>query len=175
MNDFGAMVKAAEREVKAKATVSQKTGAPYGHKKDGTPRKRPATPGRWKKGETPNPDTAWKPGVSPNPGGRPKKTPITDELRALLAELHPDQKKYPGKTRARVIAEQQLAQAEAGDLSTQREVADRVEGKPAQAVTLGGEGGGAIPFVNVSPAENEKRIAELLARAGGVTDGNISS
>jgi hypothetical protein len=141
--------------------------APYGHKKDGKPRKRPAGRGGWKKGEPGNPATIWKPGVSPNPGGRPKKTPITDELRALLSELHPNQKKYPGKTWARVLAERMIEAAEAGDLSTQKEITDRVEGKPAQAVTLGGEGGGAIPFVNVSPAENEKRIAELLAMAGG--------
>lgn len=148
MSDFGERVKKAEREVKAKSNFPQK-------RKKGPP-----------KGISNSPATQWKPGVSANPGGRPKKTPITDELRALLDELHPNQKKYPGKTRARVIAEQQLEQAETGDLSTQREIADRVEGKPAQALTLGGEGGGAIPFVNVSPAENERRVAELLAKAG---------
>jgi hypothetical protein len=35
----------------------------------------------------------WQPGQSGNPGGRPKKTPITDELRALMEEL------YSGKER----------------------------------------------------------------------------
>jgi hypothetical protein len=148
--------------------------APYGHKKDGTPRQRRAGPGGWRKGEPGNPDTVWKPGVSPNPGGRPKKTPITDALRALLAELHPDQKKYPGKTWVRVLAERMIEKAEAGDLSAMREITDRVEGKPGQAVILGGEDGGAIPFASVSPAENERIIMHYLAKMHRVTDGNIS-
>jgi hypothetical protein len=66
------------------------------------------------------------------------------------------------------IAQQLVAKATKGDLASIRELADRIEGTPARSVTLGGEGGGAIPFVNVSPAENEKRIMELMAKAGRV-------
>jgi hypothetical protein len=50
----------------------------------------------------------------------------------------------------------------------------RIEGTPAKSITLGGEGGGAIPFVNVSPAENDRRIAELLAKAGGAGDSDCA-
>lgn len=165
-------MKQAEREVKAKSTLSQNTKKSYGLKKDGTPRKRPANPGRWKKGEAGNPNTVWKPGVSPNPGGRPIKTPVTDELRKLLLELHPDQKTHKGKTRARVQAEQMLAQSENGDLQTQKEVIDRVEGKVPQKQEHGGPDGGAIPFMSLSREENQRRLAELEAIAGGAKDGN---
>lgn len=172
MNDFGAKVKAAEREVKAKARVGQnskKVEAPYGFKKDGTPRKSPATPGRWKKGESGNPDNVWKPGESGNPGGKPQKTPITDQFRRLLLTEHP---KHKGKTYAQVLAEKQLELAcESGDMRAAQEIADRVEGKTVQIQQLQGPGGGAIPFTDVSPAENEKAIAALLNAAGGVKDG----
>jgi hypothetical protein len=45
-------------------------------------------------------------------------------------------------------------------------IADRTDGKPAQAVTLAAPDGGAIAITSLSPAENEKRIAEILARTG---------
>jgi hypothetical protein len=67
-----------------------------------------------------------------------------------------------------------VAKASKGDLASIRELADRIEGTPARSITLGGEGGGAIPFVNVSPAENERRIIELMAKAGAVGDGQIA-
>jgi hypothetical protein len=66
------------------------------------------------------------------------------------------------------IAQQLVEKATKGDLASIRELEDRIEGTPARSVTLGGEGGGAIPFVNVSPEENEKRIMELMAKAGRV-------
>jgi hypothetical protein len=108
----------------------------------------------------------WKPGQSGNAGGRPKRNLITDELRGLLSELHPDQKKYPGKTRARVIAERMLAQAEGHDLAAQREVLDRVEGRVAVRSELCGPEGGAIPWLSFSREENEGRLQVLLRKAG---------
>lgn len=153
MVDFGKRVKAAERA--AKIPQNRKTG-----KKRGPP-----------KGKSGNPATQFKPGVSGNAGGRPKKTPITDELRALLAELHPNQKKYPGKTRARVLAEKEYAQAEAGDFQSQREVTDRVEGKATQPVTLGGDGTGVpIEIATMTPEEKRRRVAEILAKASGTAN-----
>lgn len=45
-------------------------------------------------------------------------------------------------SRIRLIAEQLAKLAESGDIQAIKEVADRIDGKPAQAVT--GEGGGAV-------------------------------
>ena len=105
----------------------------------------------------------WKPGQSGNPSGRPHKTPFTAALLRIV------EKKIANDPEGRVlldgIAQQLVAKASKGDLASIRELADRIEGTPARSVTLGGEGGGAIPFVNISPAENERRIMELLARA----------
>jgi hypothetical protein len=47
-----------------------------------------------------------------------------------------------------------------------QEIADRVEGKTVQTTEVHGPGGGAIPFMAVSPAENEAKIAQLLGKAG---------
>jgi hypothetical protein len=153
MNDFGKRVKQAEREVKAKA------GSPQNRtKKKGLP-----------KGVSGSPATQFKPGVSANPGGRPKKTPITDAMRAyLLLPYDGKEKKYKGMTNADVLAIRQFELAvEDGDMGAAKEIADRVEGKVPQRQEFGGPEGGAIPFVNVSPAENERRIMELMAKAGG--------
>lgn len=48
-------------------------------------------------------------------------------------------------------------------------LADRTEGKPMQAVQMSGPGGGAIPITSLTPEENEKRIAEVLAEAGSAS------
>jgi hypothetical protein len=156
MNDFGAKVKAAEREAKAKSKPSQN-------------RKRTVPKNAWKKGQPGNPETVWQPGQSGNPGGRPKKTPITDAMRAyLLLPYDGKDKKYKGLSNADVLAIRQFELViEDGDMSAAKEIADRVEGKVPQRQEHGGPDGGAIPFVNVSPAENEKRIMELMARTGG--------
>jgi hypothetical protein len=151
MVDFGKKVKAVEREVKAKSKPPQNTR-----------KKRAPNKTSWKKGQPGNPETVWKPGVSPNPGGRPKKTPITDEFRRLLEMPHPA-KKHKGKTYAQVLAEKQLQLAcETGDMSAAKEIADRVEGKVAQVNRHEGPQGGAIPFTNLTPEENEKAIAAML-------------
>jgi hypothetical protein len=76
----------------------------------------------------------WAKGVSGNPGGRPKSTPISDLLRELLEQPRPnDPDKRPY---AKVIAESLLERASKGDLQAVREIADRVEGKPAQSVSV---------------------------------------
>ena len=175
MNDFGSKVKSAERELKSKATVSQikKTlpipkGAPYGRKKDGTPRKRPATKGRWEKGVAASPDKVWKPGQSGNPGGRPSMKPITDALRAHgEAPYSGKEAKYKGLSNAQVLAVKQFELAiDTGDMRAATEIMDRIEGKTVQVTQLQGANGGAIQVESLSPEENERRIAELLALAG---------
>jgi hypothetical protein len=110
----------------------------------------------------------WRPGESGNPSGRPKKTPITDELRALMDEPYAGpEKRFKGMSNACVLAKRLYELAIAGDLGAAKEVADRVEGKVIVRQELGGESGGAIAFMSLSREENEKRIVELLALAGG--------
>jgi hypothetical protein len=105
--------------------------------------------------------TQFKPGVSGNPGGRAAK-PFKDALLRIVEKKIANDPE--GRALIDAIAQQLVAKASKGDLASIREIADRIEGTPARSITLGGEGGGAIPFVNVSPAENERRIAELLAK-----------
>lgn len=73
---------------------------------------------------------AWKPGVSGNASGRPKDKPFRDALRMELAAVGDDGKAL------RDIAKALIASATAGDLQAIREVADRLDGKPAQESTI---------------------------------------
>lgn len=68
--------------------------------------------------------------------------------------------------RVRILALTMCEQAIAGDLSASKEIADRVEGRVAQRQEFCGPDGGAIPWLYTSREENEKRLAELCARAG---------
>jgi hypothetical protein len=78
----------------------------------------------------------FKPGQSGNPSGRPKSTPITDALRKALSNP---------QELSRIIAAI-LQKAKKGDVKAFQAVAERLEGKPAQALTLAGENGGPIVF-----------------------------
>lgn len=80
------------------------------------------------------PPTAFKPGTSGNPGGRPKSS-----LGKALAEL--GEKKAGGQTNAQRLAQVAWEKAIAGDLDWANFLADRILGKPAQAVDL--QSGGA--------------------------------
>ena len=73
-------------------------------------------------------------GQSGNPNGRPKsEQAVTPTLRRLLAD------KQHGKTRAENVANTLLTLAESGDVSAIRIVLERVDGKVADQVELGGE------------------------------------
>jgi hypothetical protein len=110
-------------------------------------------------GETVSDRTAnlkpWLKGVSGNPGGRPKKKAITEELERLLEEEAPN---GDGKTWAAAIAEALLKQAAKGDVRAITELANRVEGKPVQAVAA--EVGG-LEGLAEAIAEGRKRVARL--------------
>lgn len=88
----------------------------------------------------PSPDvgkaTQFKPGQSGNPGGRPKQTPIADALRVALSD--------PSELEKFISAV--LKKAKKGDVKAFQAVSDRIEGKPAQALNLGGADGGPIVF-----------------------------
>jgi len=68
-------------------------------------------------------DTQWKPGQSGNPAGRPKSKPFKDALAAIIKEVG-----LEGAARALV------AKANEGDIPALRELADRMDGKVAQAI-----------------------------------------
>jgi Family of unknown function (DUF5681) len=106
----------------------------------------------------------WRPGESGNPGGRPAKPFAAALLRIVEKKLANDAE---GRALIDAIAQQLVAEASKGDLASIRELADRIEGTPARSVMLGGPDGGAIPFAYMPREENERRIAELLAMAGG--------
>jgi hypothetical protein len=79
---------------------------------------------------------AFEKGQSGNPGGRPKEKPFRDALRAELAALGADDPKA-----LRGLARNLLKIAAGEDgLPAIKEVADRLDGKPVQAVENGDDG-----------------------------------
>ena len=70
----------------------------------------------------------FKKGQSGNPGGRPKEKPFADALRLEIADAGEDHKAL------RRVARALLKKAEGGDIPAIRELADRLDGKPIQAV-----------------------------------------
>ncbi len=72
-------------------------------------------------------------GETGNKNGRPKITKLTDALREQLAEAAPD---APEETIAEVIARALIREAKSGNVQAIREIADRTEGKPKQAIDV---------------------------------------
>lgn len=68
----------------------------------------------------------FKKGQSGNPGGRPKSKLFREALLAELADAGDD------KEELRDIARKLIDMAKDGDIQAVKEVADRLEGKPAQ-------------------------------------------
>ncbi len=66
--------------------------------------------------------------------GRRSERPFRDALRMELAAVAEDDPKS-----LRAIARQLIENASQGDLQAIRELADRTDGKPAQAIIGGGE------------------------------------
>lgn len=77
---------------------------------------------------------AFKPGQSGNPAGRPKSITLSEAYRKALAQVCPEDPE--GRTFAEVIAARLVAEAAAGEVSSAREIADRTEGKPRQALDI---------------------------------------
>ncbi len=72
-------------------------------------------------------------GTSGNPSGRPKLTKLTNALREQLAEIAPD---APEETQAEQIAKTLIKLAIAGDVAAAKEIGNRTEGLPKQAIDL---------------------------------------
>jgi len=79
---------------------------------------------------------AFEKGQSGNPGGRPKEKIFADALRlAINAEVDDEGTKVK---KIRKIAERLVTEAIAGESWAIQQVADRLDGKPAQAL-IGGD------------------------------------
>ena len=98
------------------------------------------------KGKIENLHPPWKPGESGNPAGRPRRLPITDRY-AVIAEVRlskeardklrlPPEMKRKIKTYGDLLALGQFQSAIKGKPEPAREITDRLEGKPTQAVDL---------------------------------------
>ena len=103
-------------------------------------------------------DTRFQPGQSGNPLGRPKWKLLSDTYRAKLAELVPGDKR--GRNYAEAIADAAFAAALEGQIGAIQEIADRTEGKPAQAIALSGD-----LHVTMTVEEIDARLNELLKTA----------
>ncbi len=79
-----------------------------------------------------------------NPGGgKGQDKTWTDALRRAVMRASNTVK---GKKRIEVIADRCSKMAEKGDMAAIREIGDRLDGKPAQAVELGGKDGKDLSF-----------------------------
>lgn len=87
------------------------------------------------------------PGVSGNPAGRPKGKTFSGYLRELLEEIDPETK----KENFRILSEVLFKVAKRGDVQAIREFADRLDGRPKQAIEHSGEiKGNTIVFTDFS-------------------------
>ncbi len=75
----------------------------------------------------------FKPGQSGNPAGRPKSVTLSEAIRLQLAKKVSDGSDY---TYAEAIAQVLCVAAVKGNVNAAREIADRTEGKPKQAIDV---------------------------------------
>jgi hypothetical protein len=75
----------------------------------------------------------FKKGESGNLSGRPKLTRLTDALRQQLSEINPD---APEETVAEEIAKILIKLALSGDVQAIKEIGNRTEGLPKQAIDI---------------------------------------
>jgi Family of unknown function (DUF5681) len=92
----------------------------------------------------------WKPGQSGNPKGRPRKEPLTDILRAVLAEKVPHAQDPRQSQLAHVLIRNWVLEAiRTKDTSMITEIFNRIEGKVKDRFELGGEEGEPIRIQRV--------------------------
>ncbi len=85
------------------------------------------------KGNPPK-STRWKPGQSGNPAGRPKSITLSEAMRLELAKMLPGDTQE--RTFAEVIAQQLVRAAATGSIFAAKEICDRTEGRPKQAIAM---------------------------------------
>jgi hypothetical protein len=99
------------------------------------------------------------PGCSGNPLGRPRTAKFSDAARRLAEEIG-----QGGKTGAKQLAEHCFRQALKGSARHTELFLAYTEGKPKQGVELSGPNGDAMKFENMSEAELDARLKELLEK-----------
>jgi hypothetical protein len=112
----------------------------------------------------------FKPGQSGNPNGRPRKALLSDALRRQLAIALPGMSE---RTQAEAIAAALIREAIDGNVQAAREIGDRTEGKPAQAIALDLEVSDWRQMAQSSGLEINEIIAEaqlLIQSAQSDTD-----
>jgi hypothetical protein len=102
----------------------------------------------------------FQPGVSGNPNGRPRTAKFSEAARQLLAEI--DAKS--GETNAEYLVRHCFERAMHGSARHLELLLAYVEGKPKQGVELSGPDGGAMKFENMSDAELDARLKDLLEK-----------
>jgi hypothetical protein len=106
----------------------------------------------------------WQPGQSGNPKGRPKGVTLSDALRRMLAEQAPGKSE---QTYAEAIARALCKEAAKGNVLAAKEVADRTEGKPKQAVDMNirdwRDMASAYGFTEDDVLREAKRLIESVA------------
>ena len=98
----------------------------------------------------------WPKGISGNPGGRPRKKPLTEKLEQLVMQEAPN---ADGQTWADLIAKALLQEAIKGDVRAISELANRIEGKPLQGLSVESTG-------EMSREELDQRIQEIVQQLG---------
>jgi len=105
--------------------------------------------------------TRFQPGQSGNPGGRPVSRKLSEAYRAIAASDLSDP--IPVRTEAEAVARKVFKMARKGNMSAAREIADRIEGRPA--VTLqGGDGHNNLALLIASM----DRASDLLGPPEGM-------
>ncbi len=96
----------------------------------------------------------FKPGQSGNPAGRPKSLTLSEAYRRELAKI--DESDPLKRTHAEVLAAKMIFKASKGDVAALKEIADRVEGKAKQTITL----------TTDRREQVERAIERMIERAG---------
>ena len=99
------------------------------------------------------------PGSSGNPLGRPRTAKFSDAARQLAEEIGPN-----GMTGAEQLAEHCLRRALKGSVRHAELFLNYTEGKPKQGVEISGPNGDAMKFENMSEADLDARLKELLEK-----------
>ncbi len=83
----------------------------------------------------------FQPGNRANPGGKPKEKAFADAVRVAV------NREEDGRKKLAQLAEKLIACALAGEGWAMQQIADRLDGKPAQAIIGGDEDDPAIAVV----------------------------
>jgi hypothetical protein len=111
--------------------------------------------------------TRFKPGQkSANPKGRPRTAKFSEAVRQIAAEVNPK----TGETNAQELARHTFRRAIAGSVRHQELLLNYGEGRPMQGLEISGPGGSSIGIANMTEAEIDARLAELL---GSMTDAQL--